>query len=101
MVFRVWVFFLAEDPFMFARRVAEASQLRDWVESMLRYNFLIDSMPTDDLPGLTSEQVHRITEYALNTKRLQDKLMGVSTLLREVTPRLNNPSDARSHPSDT
>jgi dynein heavy chain len=56
---------------MFARRVAEASQLRDWVESMIRYNFLIDNMPTEGLPGLTSEQVRRITEYALNSKRLQ------------------------------
>jgi hypothetical protein len=32
---RLFIYFKAEDPFMYTRRVAEAYQLRDWVESML------------------------------------------------------------------
>ncbi|KAK3252700.1 hypothetical protein CYMTET_38016 [Cymbomonas tetramitiformis] len=81
---RLHLYFLAEDPFMYVRRLTEAYQLRDWVESMLRYNFLIDCMPTDDLPQLTNEQVNRMTESAVNTKPVLDKFMDTTHLIQEV-----------------
>lgn len=42
---------------MFARRHAEAHRSRARAESLLRYNLYIDSMPTEDIPPLTNEQV--------------------------------------------
>lgn len=51
------VCFGAEDPAVFARRHAEAHRSRARAESLLRYNLYIDSMPTEDIPPLTNEQV--------------------------------------------
>lgn len=51
------VCFSAEDPAQFARRHAEAHRSRARAESLLRYNLYVDSMPTDDIPPLTNEQV--------------------------------------------
>ena len=54
---RVRVCFAAEDPFVFARRFGDAGAARDRAESMLRYSLYIDSMPIDDLPPVSTEQV--------------------------------------------
>jgi dynein heavy chain len=54
---RIDLCFSAEDPFVFARRHAEAHASRRRAESLLRYNLYIDSMPMEDIPPLTSEQV--------------------------------------------
>ena len=54
---RVMVCFLAEDPFVFARRHADAHRGRARAESLLRYNLYIDCMPTEDVPPLPAEQV--------------------------------------------
>ncbi|EFJ44217.1 dynein heavy chain 2, partial [Volvox carteri f. nagariensis] len=78
------VCFSAEDPAVFARRYAEAHRSRARAESLLRYNLYIDSMPTDDIPPLTNEQVNRMLSFALNSKRLKDKLMDTSALIAEV-----------------
>eukprot|EP00854_Cymbomonas_tetramitiformis_P003900 gene3900-4861_t len=51
---------------------------------LTRYNFLIDCMPTDDLPQLTNEQVNRMTESAVNTKPVLDKFMDTTHLIQEV-----------------
>ncbi|KXZ54227.1 hypothetical protein GPECTOR_5g319 [Gonium pectorale] len=81
---RVKVCFSAEDPAQFARRHADAHRSRARAESLLRYNLCVDSMPTDDIPPLTNEQVNRMLSFALNSKRLKDKLMDTSTLISEV-----------------
>ncbi|KAG2485619.1 hypothetical protein HYH03_015682 [Edaphochlamys debaryana] len=81
---RVKVCFSAEDPALFARRHADAHRSRARAESLLRYNLYIDSMPTDDIPPLTNEQVNRMLSFALNSKRLKDKLMDTSALIAEV-----------------
>ncbi|KAG2439747.1 hypothetical protein HYH02_010624 [Chlamydomonas schloesseri] len=81
---RVKVCFSAEDPALFARRHAEAHRSRARAESLLRYNLYVDSMPTDDIPPLTNEQVNRMLSFALNSKRLKDKLMDTSALIAEV-----------------
>ncbi len=54
---RVTLHFSAEDPFLFAKRYAEAHSSRARAESLLRYNLYVDSMPTEDIPPLTTEQV--------------------------------------------
>ncbi|GLC56009.1 hypothetical protein PLESTB_001054700 [Pleodorina starrii] len=81
---RVKVCFSAEDPALFARRHADAHRSRSRAESLLRYNLYVDSMPTDDIPPLTNEQVNRMLSFALNSKRLKDKLMDTSALIAEV-----------------
>lgn len=63
---RVHLCFLVEDPFVFARRHADAYSARARAESMMRYNLYIDSMPTDDIPPLPSEQVQRILGLVFN-----------------------------------
>ena len=56
-VARVNLCFSAEDPFVFARRHADAHASRGRAESLLRYNLYIDCMPTEDIPPLSTEQV--------------------------------------------
>ena len=54
---RVRLYFAAEDPFVFAKRYADASAGRARAESMLRYSLYIDSMPIEDLPPVSTDQV--------------------------------------------
>lgn len=56
---RVALCFHAEDPFVFARRHADAHASRGRAESLLRYNLYIDCMPTEGIPLLSTEQVRR------------------------------------------
>ncbi|KAF5829735.1 dynein heavy chain, N-terminal region 2-domain-containing protein [Dunaliella salina] len=81
---RVDLCFSAEDPFVFARRHVDAHANRGRAESLLRYNLYIDCMPTEDIPPLSTEQVNRILGFALNSKKLRDKLMDTNALLAEV-----------------
>lgn len=81
---RIFVHFLAEDPFLYSKRLARAVRERRQAEMFLRYNFYIDSMPTEDIPPLMAEQVNRMLGYALNSKKLKDKLMDTSQLVNEV-----------------
>ena len=81
---RIFVHFTAEDPFVYTQRVAEAIRERRAAESKLRYDFFIDSMPTEDIPPLMTEQVNRMLGYALNSKKLKDKLMDTSQLVNEI-----------------
>jgi hypothetical protein len=41
-------------------------------------------MPVEDVPQLTTEQVNRVLSWALNTQRLQEKLMDTSSLINEA-----------------
>ena len=81
---RIFVHFEAESPFVYADRMAEAIQQRHEAEASLRFNFFIDSMPTEDIPPLMQEQVNRMLGYALNSKKLKDKLMDTSQLINEI-----------------
>jgi len=42
---RINLLFNAEDPRIFAQRVAQAHQERIYADSQIRYNFFIDYMP--------------------------------------------------------
>mgnify|MGYP007088253515 CR=1 FL=1 len=77
--------FDAEDPWMFAQRVAKAYQ--DWIfaDSIIRYNFFIDNMPTDDLPELDPEQQNWIKSMAESCRYLKTKSnLDFSTIMSEV-----------------
>jgi hypothetical protein len=64
----------AEDPRIFAQRVAKAHRDRKYADAQIRYNFYIDNMPTDGLLELDSEQTSRILSMAVNKERLKSKL---------------------------
>jgi hypothetical protein len=81
---RLLINFVAEDPFLYARRVAEACQLRAWTEATIRYHLLVDCMPTDGMPELPPEAVARVSERALASGRLADQLLPCKLLVREV-----------------
>ncbi|MEW5308986.1 MAG: hypothetical protein WDW38_000903 [Sanguina aurantia] len=84
MVARVNVCFTAEDPAVFARRHVDAHASRAKAESLLRYHLFLDSMPTEDIQPLSTEQVSRMLGFALNSKRLKDRLLDSSSLVGEV-----------------
>ncbi|KAK9803422.1 hypothetical protein WJX72_010826 [[Myrmecia] bisecta] len=81
---RINLYFKAEDPFVFAKRVAAAHRSKAHAEALLRYHLCVDSMPTDDIPPLTMEQINRMLGFALNSKKLKDKLMDTSQLINET-----------------
>ena len=67
---RVLLMFKADDPFMFAKRVAAALFMRDKTTRELVYNLCLDCMPVDFLPAMTEQQVQRIVKKAVTTKKL-------------------------------
>lgn len=82
---RINLLFDAEDPRIFAQRVAKAHQDRIYADSQIRYNFFIDNMPTNELPELDSEQISRIISMSLDSKYLRSKgQIDTNPILNEV-----------------
>jgi len=81
---RIHVNFMAEDPVTFVQRVVQAHSSRRTVEGDIRYSLYVDSMPTDEISPLETEQVNRILLLALNTKKLRQSALDTSSLLKEV-----------------
>jgi dynein heavy chain len=82
---RINLLFNAEDPRIFAQRVAQAHTERIYADSIIRYNFFIDNMPPQELPELDSEQTQRIISMATAARAL--KMAGkieTQTILSEV-----------------
>jgi dynein heavy chain len=59
---RLRIHFVADDPVVFADRCKAAHEARRYAESMVKYNFYIDNMPTDDVQTLNSDQTERLIE---------------------------------------
>jgi len=68
---RIRLLFAAEDPLVFAERVARAFALRRETESLLRYNLYIDCMPMDGVPRLDQCSVDRMVKWAKDTRTLR------------------------------
>ncbi|KAF6265909.1 dynein heavy chain 2 [Scenedesmus sp. NREL 46B-D3] len=81
---RVQLCFAAEDPRMYAKRFAAAHAFLTAADVQLAYELCIDSMPVDDVPQLSTEQVNRVLNFALNSKKLKDRLMDTSSLINEA-----------------
>jgi dynein heavy chain len=81
---RVQLCFAAEDPCIYAKRFAAAHASLAAAEVQLAFELCIDSMPVDDVPQLSTEQVNRVLTFALNSKKLKDKLMDTSNLINEA-----------------
>mmetsp|Transcript_87057 Transcript_87057/g.177869 ORF Transcript_87057/g.177869 Transcript_87057/m.177869 type:complete len:989 (-) Transcript_87057:358-3324(-) len=65
---RLRVMFRGEDPEAFANRVEEAYKSRSTADFLLRYNFYIDNMPTDDVQQLNGDQLQWLRK-AVGNKR--------------------------------
>lgn len=61
---RIQLYFLAEDPRVFADRVAKAYHDRKRTEAELRSALFIDCMPIDGIGKLDDERVKRMIELA-------------------------------------
>lgn len=71
------VYFEGEDLELYCQRVARCHQRRRYAESLIKYNFFVDNMPTNKV-GTCPEQVfRRVTRMAMNTKELRESAIAV------------------------
>lgn len=68
---RIRLLFAAEDPVVFAERVAKAFACRRETEALLRYNLYIDCMPMDGVPRLDQTSIERMVNWARDTRTLR------------------------------
>lgn len=66
---RLYICFDAENPQKYVMRLVNAFQQRIFADSVVRYNFYIDHMPTMDLAELDTEQKKRIENLACPPKK--------------------------------
>jgi dynein heavy chain len=81
---RVHLYFETEDPVVFVARVCHAHASRRTHEALIKQALFVDSMPTDEIDPLDTEQVNRILLVALNTKALSQMAVDPTALLNEV-----------------
>ena len=70
---KINLLFRGEDPYRFAKRVAAAQRERQLAEDLIKYNFYIDNMPTDEIPTLDSDQKARLLNKATCIPLLERK----------------------------
>ncbi len=68
---RIYILFEDEDPRDFARRFKVAYDTRLMADSLLKYNFYVENMPTNKIPEIENEKVNRILSMTQNTKQLR------------------------------
>lgn len=82
---RIQILFDDEDPREFARRFKVAYETRQMADSLIKYNFYIENMPTHQIPEIDNDEVNRILSMTQNTKQLRGKSSSdTTTLLSEV-----------------
>jgi dynein heavy chain len=82
---RIYILFDEEDPREFAKRFAVAYNTRVVADSLLKYNFYVENMPTHQIPEIDNDQVNRMLSMTQNTKQLRGKSSSDTTaLLSEV-----------------
>jgi len=62
--------FRAEDPRLFAERVAEAFDTRRLTEALLRYHLYVDCMPLDGVGELDPASLKKVTDWAKGAPQL-------------------------------
>jgi dynein heavy chain len=78
---RIYILFDDEDPREFAKRFQHAYETRMMADSLLKYNFYIENMPTHQIPEIDNEEVNRILSMTQNTKQLRGKSSSDTTIL--------------------
>jgi dynein heavy chain len=70
---------------VFAKRFGSAYLSRVFADSLIKYNYFIDNMPTHEIPELDNDQINRVLSLTQNTKVLRGKSSADTTsLLNEV-----------------
>jgi len=62
--------FRAEDPRLFAERLADAFAARQQTEALLRYHLYVDCMPMDGVGELDQASLKRMTDWAKGAPQL-------------------------------
>ncbi|NWQ64257.1 DYH1 protein, partial [Neopipo cinnamomea] len=70
---RVCLMFLAEDPQVFAERVAAADRLRKKTQGLLMYHLYVDCMPTEGLHNISENSLQRMKLLAMQTPKLKEE----------------------------
>lgn len=82
---RIFILFDDEDPREFSKRFKDAYETRCKADSLLKYNFYVENMPTHQIPEIDNNEVNRILGMTQNTKQLRGKSSSdTTTLLSEV-----------------
>lgn len=64
---RIQIMFMAEDPIIFAKRIAFAVKERFKCENSLRYNLYLDCMPNENTGELNNYVLRRVVSLAKNS----------------------------------
>ena len=78
---RIHILFDDEDPRLFAKRFADAYKTRTMADSLLKYNFYIENMPTHQIPEISNDKVNRVLNMVQNSKNLRGKSSSDTTSL--------------------
>lgn len=70
---RVCLQFLAEDPQVFAERVAAADSLRKKTQGLLMYHLYVDCMPTEGQDAINEKSLQRMKRLAMQTPKLKEE----------------------------
>lgn len=81
---RIYVLFDAEDPRHFVKRFKHAYQTRIYADSLIKYNYYIENMPSTGITELDHEKINRILILTQNTKALRGKSSADTTLINEI-----------------
>jgi len=85
LIHRVKLYIEGEDPRVFANRFAGAYQRRAFADSLIRYNYYIENMPTDEIPELSNEQIAKVITQALTARAFKGKSqLDTQPLITEV-----------------
>lgn len=57
---RIYILFDEEDPRLFAKRFQKAFESRTYADSMIKYNYYVENMPTHQIPEIDNEQINRV-----------------------------------------
>ena len=82
----LFVYFQGEDLERYCQRIFSCHQRRRHAESLLKYNFCIDNMPTDKVSTCPDFVLQKISNQALSTQELSEgrSELGVEELCDEV-----------------
>ncbi|CAH8612538.1 unnamed protein product [Heterobilharzia americana] len=81
---RIQLMFLAEDPHIFAERVATAFRDRQQHESALRYNLYLDCMPNEGIGELSNAVLKRMTFLAKDDACSIKKSKGLDNIIQNL-----------------
>eukprot|EP00667_Euglena_gracilis_P000011 EG_transcript_11 len=83
---RIHVCFKAENPKVFAQRVASAHDRRKKTEALLRYNLFVDSMPIQDGEYFDERRTGRIRDLSINTRKLleNEEMLDIPSVMSEI-----------------